>query len=78
MRGIFVKYERANVGINIFGEEGSSGAIILTDFSLCRNVFYRGGVTNFFGSLPVVLANWSSFGFGMTISVKVHLGFFNK
>ena len=42
----------ANVGINIFGEEGSSGAIILTDFSLCRSVFYRGGVTNFFVSLP--------------------------
>ena len=42
----------ANVGINIFGEECSSGAIILTDSSLCRKVFYRGGVTNFFVSLP--------------------------
>ena len=42
----------ANVGINIFGEEGSSGAIVLTDISLCRKVFYRGGVTNFFVSLP--------------------------
>ena len=42
----------ANVSINIFGEEGSSGPIILTDFSLCRKVFYRGSVTNFFVSLP--------------------------
>jgi len=42
----------ANVGINIFGEEGSSGPIILTDFSLCGKVFYRGSVTNFFVSLP--------------------------
>ena len=42
----------ANVGINIVGEEGSSGPIILTDFSLCRKVFYRGSVTNFFVSLP--------------------------
>lgn len=42
----------ANVGINIFGEEGSSGPIILTDFSLCGKVFDRGSVTNFFVSLP--------------------------
>lgn len=42
----------ANVGINIFGEEGSSGPIILTDFSLCRKLFCRGSVTNFFVSLP--------------------------
>jgi len=42
----------ANVGINIFGEEGSSGPIMLTDSSLCRKVFYRGNVTNFYVSLP--------------------------
>lgn len=41
----------ANVGINIFGEEGNSGPIMLTDFSLCRKVFYRGNVTNFYVSL---------------------------
>ena len=42
----------ANVGINIFGEEGSSGPIILTDFSVFKKIFSRGSVTNFVISLP--------------------------
>lgn len=42
----------ANVKINIFGEEGSSGPIVLTDFSLYKKVFSRGSVTNFAIFLP--------------------------
>ena len=42
----------ANVGIEIFGEEGSSGPIILTDLSLCGKLFSRRSVTNFVIFLP--------------------------
>lgn len=38
--------------INIFGEEGSSGPIVLTDFSLYKKIFSRGSVTNFVIFLP--------------------------
>ena len=42
----------ANVGIIIFGEEGSSGPVTLTDSSLQRKVFSRGSVNNFSVFLP--------------------------
>lgn len=42
----------ANVGINIFGEDGSSGPIILTDLSLYGKLFSRGSVNNFVIFLP--------------------------
>ncbi|KAL9989666.1 hypothetical protein ACROYT_G004234 [Oculina patagonica] len=42
----------ANVGIDICGEDGSSGQIFLTDLSLYKKVFSRGSVTNFVIILP--------------------------
>ena len=42
----------ANVGLNIFGEEGPSGGILLSDASLNKQFFSRGSVNNFTLSLP--------------------------
>ncbi|XP_031571396.1 uncharacterized protein LOC116305596 isoform X3 [Actinia tenebrosa] len=43
----------ANVGIRIYGEEGKSDDILLTDKSLNKTFFSRGSVNNFTIALPV-------------------------
>ncbi|PFX27644.1 Polycystic kidney disease protein 1-like 2 [Stylophora pistillata] len=47
----------ATVGIDIFGDEGSSGPIILSDSSLYGKLFSRGSVTNFVVFLPCSLGS---------------------